>query len=114
MGPKEAAARRVKVCEWAQEYPDYWRGYRRSHPDYVGRDNLRRRKSRGKAKRAAKQTAIREISVEKLRKILSDAPLSAAKQTPIARRVEGVVDFLIWKECAAKQRVIDPDAGPGR
>ena len=63
---------------------------------------------------AAKQTAIREIAVEKLRRIRSGEPEGAAKQTAIARRVEAVVEFLIWKESAAKHRDIALGAGHGR
>jgi hypothetical protein len=37
---REGANRRQRV--WAKEYPHYWRGYRKGHPDYVARDNQRR------------------------------------------------------------------------
>lgn len=37
---REDANRRQR--DWAREYPHYWRGYRREHPDYVARDNQRR------------------------------------------------------------------------
>lgn len=105
--PRYNHSRRHKVQAWAKTYPDYWRHYRATHPDYVERDNRRRRLSRKKALCAAKQDAIDQIAVEKLRGIPTVGPESAAKQAAILRRLNGVVEFLFWKETAAKQGSID-------
>ena len=94
---------RHKVQAWAKTYPDYWRHYRATHPNYVERDNRRRRLSRKKALGAAKQDAIGQIAVDKLRGIPVVGPESAAKQDAILRRLNGGVEFLFWKETAAKQ-----------
>lgn len=99
--------RKTKIRAWAKRYPDYWQKYRREHPDYVKKDNKRRHTSHKKEKNAAKQDAIREISVERLKSIMEIKPDSAAKQDTIQRRVKGIVDYLIWKEFAAKQDLID-------
>ena len=67
-----------KIREWAKAYPDYWRQYRRYHPEYAAKDNQRRRTARQRAK-------------------------NAAKRNEIHRRVEGILDYLLWKELSAKQ-----------
>jgi hypothetical protein len=46
----------------------------------------------------------RAIAVGKLRDILALTPDPAAKQDMILRRVDGLVDYLLWKEGAAKQK----------
>jgi hypothetical protein len=109
--PGYGSSRSLKVRAWAATYPDYWRRYRREHADYVERDNRRRRTSRRQVERAAKQTEIAEIVVEKLRMVRAEGPKSAAKQTGIARRVDALVEVLIWKEIAAKQSGIERRAG---
>jgi hypothetical protein len=91
---------------WAKTYPDYWRRYRADHPTYARRDNERRRRSRQAVRRAAKPNTIREIAVEKLRDIRSIPLENAAKPNAIVRRVEGLLDFLLWKESAAKANAI--------
>lgn len=76
----------------------YWQRYRATHPDYRLRDNARRQKARRKARRAATRDALREISVGKLRSIQAGKPQTAATRDALARRVDGIVDFLVWKE----------------
>lgn len=97
------AARASKLRAWAKN-TGYWRRYRAGHPDYTRRDNERRRQAKGAAKRAAKQDVRRAIAVGKLRDILALTPDPAAKQDMILRRVDGLVDYLLWKEGAAKQK----------
>lgn len=104
--PSYDHSRRRKVQAWAKTYPDYWRHYRATHPDYVERNNRRRGLSRKKALGAANQDAIGQIAVEKLRSIPAVGPESAANQVAILRRLNGVVEFLFWKETAAKQSPI--------
>ncbi|MBI5412357.1 hypothetical protein HZA43_04280 [Candidatus Peregrinibacteria bacterium] len=101
--PKYGQSRRPKIKAWAKEYPDYWRKYRKEHPDYVEKDRRRRRSAHQKAKNAAKQDAVRQISVEKLESIRDLTPICAAKQDAVHRRVNGILDYLFWKESAAKQ-----------
>ena len=104
--PSYSQSRCHKVRAWAKTYPDYWRHYRATHPDYADRDNQRRRSTRKRVLRAAKQDAIGQIAVDKLRGIPAVGPESAAKQDTILRRLNGVVEFLFWKETAAKQGTI--------
>jgi len=106
--------RRQKIRAWAKEHPDYWRRYRREHPEYVARDNKRRSSMHKKQKNAAKQDPIRKISVEKLKSIMEIEPNIAAKQDPIQRRQNGILDYLYWKEFAAKQDIIDSQADNGQ
>lgn len=100
--------RRAKVRDWAGNYPQYWRRYRANHPDYVHRDNLRRVLSRKKSRLSAKQDAIRQISVEKLKSIQEIRPPLSAKGDAIDRRVDGLINYLFWKEQSAKQDAISP------
>lgn len=125
------ANRRQKLRTWAGAI-HYYPTYRAEHPDYVARDNLRRRKAHEAARRAAKQEMRREISVDevvgsppahpqnaakqdmsrqisvgKLRDIQAWRPENAVNQDMIVRRVDGILDFLLWKEGAAKQDSTD-------
>jgi len=111
--PDRPRDRRDKIRAWAKTYPDYWRHYRATHPDYVQNDNKRRRQARKIMFCAAKQDAIGQIAVGKLRDIRAIAPESAAKHDAITRRTEALVDFLLWKESAAKRDDTDvrPAAG---
>lgn len=101
--PGYGKGRKLKIRAWAKEYPDYWRKYRKEHPDYAARDNRRRRSARQQAKNAAKQDAVRKISLEKLESIRDLEPVSAAKQDLVQRRVAAILDYLFWRDCAAKQ-----------
>jgi len=105
---------RNKTHAWAKCYPDYWRQYRATNAKYRERERLRMAAKRRKARRVAKQTRRREVAVEKLRKLESPGPKTVAKQTGIARRVNGVVQFLLWKEGVAKQTSIVLGSGSGR
>ena len=111
--PGYGKTRRLKVRGWAKAYPDYWRGYRRKNRSYAQRDNERRRKAKRAALRAAKQTVIREILVEKLLTVKARGPGKAAKQTVIDRRVDALVDVLVWEARSAKQSLIGAGACPG-
>jgi hypothetical protein len=104
--PGYEKTRRLKRQGWAKGYPGYWRRYRREHPEYRQRDNERRRVVKQRARRAAKQTARREILVEKLLAVKRLRPLRSANQTVIARRVEALVDVLVWRERSAKQSLM--------
>lgn len=106
-GSELDAARASKHNTWAKD-TSYWRNYRATRPDYVRRDNERRRQGRRKTARAANQDTRRQISVGKLRDIQALRPETAANQDTIHRRVEGLVDYLLWKEGAANQDTIAP------
>lgn len=95
-----------KIRAWAKAYPNYWRKYRREHPDYAEKERRRRRSTHKRAKNAAKQNTITQISLKKLESIRDLEPISAAKQNAIHRRVNGILDYLFWKESAAKQNEI--------
>ncbi len=112
--PGYGQSRQPKIRAWAKEYPDYWHRYRRQHPDYVGKERCRRRSAHKRAKNAAKQDSDRKISVEKLESIRDLAPISAAKQDSVHRRINGILDYLFWKENAAKQDAIANQAAGER
>ena len=109
--PGYGKTRRLKIRGWAKAYPDYWRRYRRKNRSYAQRDNQRRRKAKQSALRAAKQTVIREILVDKLLAVKAPLPEKAAKQTVIDRRVDALVDVLVWKARSAKQSLIAAGVG---
>jgi hypothetical protein len=111
--PGYQASRRLKVRGWAAAYPNYWRQYRRGHRQYTDRDNQRRLASKKRSQRSAKQTVRRGILVEKLLAVKGFRAGGSAKQTVIARRVDALVDVLIWREGSAKQSLIGGRAGPG-
>jgi len=101
--PAYGQSRRLKVRSWAAGYPDYWQGYRQSHPGYRSRDNRRRQAAHNRAKSAAKQVEISTIAVERLAGIPLCEGANAAKQVVMDRRVDAVVAYLLWREGAAKQ-----------
>lgn len=96
-------SRNAKKRDWAQAYPDYWQLYRQDHPEYVLRDNQRRKKSHKRAKNAANQDAIATISVEQLAGIPRFEPQNAANQVVMDRRVDQVIDWLVSQVRAARQ-----------
>jgi len=102
--------RGVKIRQWADR-TQYWKRYRATHPDYVGKDNKRRVLSRKRLKVSAKQTAIREITVNKLNSIRNIHPVLSAKQATMNRRLNELIDVLIWKEVSAKQTNIAKSCG---
>ena len=106
--PGHEAGRRVKLKTWAAAHSGYWRRYRKTHPVYVERERERMRSRRKTLKSDAKQVSMRQIAVEKLLSIQAQAPKTVAKQVLIHRRVDGIVDYLFWKEGVAKQVSIDP------
>jgi hypothetical protein len=61
------------------------------------------RSIRQRAENVAKQDAVRKISVEKLESIRDSEADSVAKQDAVHRRVNGILDYLFWKENVAKQ-----------
>ena len=110
--PGYQSGRAGKLRAWAAAYPGYWRHYRLTHPAYVEREREARGSRRKRQENAAKQVSMREIAVEKLRSIEAQASKSAAKQVLIHRRVNDIVEYLFWKEGAAKQVSTDKAASP--
>jgi hypothetical protein len=105
--PGYAAARKPKMRVWAAEYPDYWSYYRKTHPEYADREQKRMSSKRLQFKSVAKQDARRQIAVDKLQSIQNRPPKTVAKQDEIHRRVNGIVDYLFWKEGVAKPNDTD-------
>lgn len=104
--PGWTAGRRVKARQWSQAYPDYWRNYRAGHPEYRERECLRKKRYRVLC--AAKQDAIRQNPVGYLLEVRRLGPKNAAKQDAIGQRLDGVLDYLTVRACAAKQDDIAP------
>lgn len=94
--PSRGAKYAPKVRAWAKAYPDYWRRYRATHPEYVLRDNARRAGAARSARRSAKETGLARIAVEKLSAIsvLSRAGCSA-NETGLSRRVGALEDYVL-------------------
>ncbi len=87
----------LKVQDWARSYPYYWRQYRKNHPDYCMRDNLRRVLSTKRTSLSAKADAMRQLSVDKLLSTQKTGKKCSAKDDAINRRVDGIVDYLLWR-----------------
>lgn len=100
---------------WAKANPDYWRNYRRDHPAYYQQDLFRRRQAWRRARSSANEIAIADISRRKLAALEAlQASNPSANETPIDRRVELVVDYLVWKARSAKEIVMEvPPVGSG-
>jgi hypothetical protein len=112
--PDRAQSPPAKVHAWAEAYPDYWRQYRKGHPAYYQQDLARRRKAYRRSLFSAKETLIDDISRRKLEALEAlQPPNPSAKETPIHRRVEVVVDYLVWKARSAKESPIDSAATHG-
>lgn len=101
----------MKVRAWASAYPDYWRRYRAKAGAYRERERRRMQSRRRRLRRVAKQTLTGRILVEKLLAVKRAGVKTVAKQTVIARRVDALVDVLVWKERVAKRSMM---AGGGR
>ena len=110
--PDYDQSRRTKIQDWAKDYPDYWRQYRATHPGYVEKDNRRRVLSRQKSQLSAKQDLTGQIAVEKLRNVQEIGLGLSAKQDSVHRRVDGLVDYLLWNEESAKQNHIASALSP--
>ena len=93
--PRHGEEYAPKERAWAKGYPNYWRAYRKAHPDYVARDNRRRIESRRRAKLSANETGMRHSLVEKLH-ALDDliVPEVSANETGFHRRVFAIEDCL--------------------
>lgn len=112
--PDRAQSPAVKVRAWAKAYPNYWRQYRQGHSAYYQQDLARRRNVYRRSRFSAKETLIDDISRRKLEALKSlQPPNPSAKETPIHRRVEVVVDYLVWKARSAKESPIDSAAAHG-
>lgn len=101
--PGYGKGRKSKIRTWAKKYPDYWHNYRRTHPAYTVKDNRRRCSSYKRDRISAKQDAVRQIYVDKLESIRDLEAVSSAKQDVVHRRINELVNCLIWKESSAKQ-----------
>lgn len=95
LNPGCERGQRVTRKVWAKAYPDYYRQYRATHPDYVARDNRRRVEARRRAKVSANVTASRRALVEKASRLGSaPAPEVSANVTAMSRRMAAVEDCL--------------------
>lgn len=103
--PQWRKARQAKVRDWAGER-HYWRSWRAEHPEYRRREVLRMRHKRKEA--VAKQEGLGRDSLGDLERIrYGSQPPGVAKQDRLARRFEALLDYLIARECVAKQEGAD-------
>lgn len=100
------STRQGKKRAWAQDYPHYWKTYRRGHSDYVA-VNRKQTQARMKASRLvfANQDAIRKDPVGYLQGL--KPPGMFANQDTIGESVDGILTFLVQKERFANQDAID-------
>jgi hypothetical protein len=100
---------------WVEANPDYWRRYRQEHPAYYQQDLLRRRKAYRRGRSSANETLIADVSRRKLAALEAFLPPNlSANETSIDRRIELVVDYLVWKARSAKEvsmEVTSPGSG---
>ena len=100
-------ARQVKVRQWAQDRR-YWQQWRAQHPEYRCREVLRMRRKRKEA--VAKQDVLLSDPVAYLKQIRYGlVQPGVAKQDVLARRLDEILEYLIVRECVAKQ-----DGGDGQ
>lgn len=94
----------LKIRLWAKSYPNYWRHYRRTHPEYVKRDNHRRCLKLRKQRCSAKQTLIKNACSERIKEIqnLEQITKNSAKQTLMFSMIKKIAEYLILKEYSAK------------
>ena len=111
--PSYEKSRSEKKRIWAGSYPNYWQRYRKEHPDYVRRDNKRRCSSRKKQCLSARQDTARQIALEKLESIRNFKPNSAARQDAVFALINGILDYLFWREGSARQDKIALAPSPG-
>jgi len=99
---------------WVKAHPKYWRRYRRNHAAYYRQDLLRRRRAYKAMRSSANEIAIAEISRRKLKALeaLQDQD-SSANETSIPRRIELVVDYLVWRARSANEIAMAAEAGGG-
>ena len=101
--PDYDKSRAAKKRIWAR-VRGYWRHYRQTHPVYAAADNKRRCKACKTHKFSANQAVIAKIAVEKLASIRDSIQNPSANQALIARRVDGIVDYLFLKEASANRK----------
>ena len=99
---RKSESSKNKTKAWAKTNPDYWRRYRAEHEPYREREKHRMAAKRRKVRRVAKTTARQRISVERLLELETMLGPGVAKPTAIARRVDALVSYLLWREGVAK------------
>lgn len=100
--PGPDPGRASKIRAWARRRM-YWKGYRRDHATYRAREKTRMRSMRQRVKRVAKRDSLSEMAVGKIREIQGLECENVAKRDSLARRMEGVLGFLLWKENVARR-----------
>jgi len=101
--PGYDTSRKLKKRDWAQKNGDYWRRYRQKHPEYRAREKQRMQANRERAKNVANQDAISDMFVEKLKSIQCDDLKNVANQDVMVRRLNSLIDCLVWKTLVARQ-----------
>ena len=104
--PEREKERRGRVRAWAKKC-NYWKEYRNDNPEYA-EENRRQTKERMREARQmfAKQDLIRVSPIGSLKAIQAlKWQKMFAKQDVIPRQVEGILGFLVAKECLQNQPV---------
>ena len=102
--PKSLKRHKEQTRRWARA-AGYWKQWRKGHPHYAAKDNLRRRLAAKAARRSAKQVQTRRRRAERigcLRQMIAEAETSA-KQAQFLPVIVGLVDYLDDRDCSAKQ-----------
>lgn len=92
--------RRITLWEWAQGKATYWKDWRKKpdHCSYREREIKRMRRKRARLARVAKPTQRQRLYIERLQGLKAGLGTrgSVAKPTQIARRLDSLVECLIW------------------
>lgn len=103
--PDYHTSRKIKIHVWARDYPDYWRFWRKAHPEYVERDNLRRQQSYQNLKISAKQNGKKKIDEHAEVSTLQIIQEFSAKQNLIYRRLESLFNVLSPKDLPQNKNI---------
>ena len=108
--------RRITLWEWAQGKATYWKDWRKKpeHSAYREREIKRMRLKRARQARVAKPIQRQRLYIARLQGLKAmGTPENVAKPTQIARRLDSLVECLIWDARVAKPTQMETVRAPG-
>lgn len=108
LNPKYTERRKKEIPIWAKA-KDYWKQWRKDHPEYRTRDNRRRCLAAKIARRSAKSTQIKALCAERLSRIqeLAEESKNSAKSPLFFPLGIALADYLVLRDRSAKPPHID-------
>ena len=91
---------------WAREHPAYQKGYRDSNPDYVQANRQGQRLRDKKRLFLVKKDEIAKNPLGHLESLRFLAQKNLVKKDGFRLPLEGILDFLVTKECLVKKEAI--------